>query len=209
MNSKLLTAGWPQGTDSRGTPPTQQAAGALDSGACVAAAEDRPTGDRSTRAVQLLEELVAHRSLHLDWAYSGLDGAMAARALAVLRATESVPFLVRTFLAVDPELKKLVKPPANYSYAWLDYRMKRELICVLGELSCEPSRKFLREYLALDEATAGQSAAPLFEEATRPSSARRSRRKNCKTSCKAPIPPYEAPQFWSVSMRAVPPAMLC
>jgi hypothetical protein len=124
-------------------------------------------GDKSTRAVQWLEELVAHRSLHPDWAYTGLDGAMAVRALGLLNATESVPFLVRTFLAVDPELKKMVKPPANYPYAWADYRMKREIICVLGELPCAASRRFLREYLAMDEATAGKSAALLFEEATR------------------------------------------
>jgi hypothetical protein len=44
--------------------------------------------------------------------------------------------------------------------------MKREIICVLGELRCGPARKFLREYLAMDEATAGKSASLLFEEAT-------------------------------------------
>ena len=32
----------------------------------------------------MLEDLVAHRSLHRDWAYQGLDGAMAARALGAL-----------------------------------------------------------------------------------------------------------------------------
>jgi hypothetical protein len=76
---------------------------------------------------------------------------------------------VRTFLAVDPELKKMVKPPPNYPSAWADYRVKREIMCVLGELPCEESRKFLREYLAMDEAAAGKSAPPLFEEATRSS----------------------------------------
>jgi hypothetical protein len=124
-------------------------------------------GCRTIDARSIAEELVAHRRLHHDWAYHGLDGAMAARALGVLRATESVPLLVRTFLAVDPNLKRMVKPPANYSYAWADYRMKREIMCVLGELPSAPSREFLRQYLALDEATAGKSAAPLFEEATR------------------------------------------
>jgi len=78
-----------------------------------------------------------------------------------------VPFLVRTFLAVDPELKAMVKPPANYPYAWADTRLKQEIICALGELPCEESKKFLREYLAMDEATAGKSASPAFEEATR------------------------------------------
>jgi hypothetical protein len=123
--------------------------------------------ERSPRAVKLLEKLVAHRSLHPEWAYQELDGAMAARALGKLGATESVPFLVQTFLAVDPELKKMVKPPVSYNFAWGDYRLKREIICVLGKLPCEAGRKFLREYLAMDEATAGKFAPPLFEEATR------------------------------------------
>jgi len=124
-------------------------------------------GNRSKRAVKLLEGLVARRSLHRDFAYHGLDGAMAARALGALGATESVPFLVRTFLAVDPDLKKMVKPPANYPYAWADYRLKLEIICVLGELRCKESRRFLSEYLAMDVANAGRFAGPMSEEATR------------------------------------------
>jgi glycerophosphoryl diester phosphodiesterase len=123
--------------------------------------------ERSPRAVKLLEKLVARRSLHPEWAYQGLDGTMAVRALGALGATESVPFLVQTFLAVDPELKKMVKPPADYNFAWGHYRLKREIICVLGKLSCEAGRKFLREYLAMDEAAAGKLAPLLFEEATR------------------------------------------
>jgi glycerophosphoryl diester phosphodiesterase len=123
--------------------------------------------ERSPRAIKLLEKMVAHRSLHPEWAYQGLDGAMAARALGVLRATESVPSLIQTFLTVDPELKKMVKPPASYNFVWGDYRMKREIICVLGELSCEASRKFLCEYLTMDKQTAEKFAPLLFEEATR------------------------------------------
>ncbi len=45
--------------------------------------------------------------------------------------------------------------------------MKREIVCVLGEIPCDQSKNFLRDYLAMDEAAAGKSAAPLFEEATR------------------------------------------
>lgn len=123
--------------------------------------------ERSPRAVKLLEKMVAHRSLHPEWAYQGLDGAIAARALGTLGATESVPFLVQTFMAVDPELKKMVKPPANYNFAWGDFRLKREIICVLGELPCQASRKFLHEYLAMDKETAEKFAPLLFEEATR------------------------------------------
>ena len=124
-------------------------------------------GDLSPRTVKVLEELVAHRSLHRDLAYHGLDGAAAVRALGVLRANESVLFLARTFLAIDPELKKMVEPPGSYPYSHADYRMKREIICVMGELPCKPGSTFLREYLAMDESTAGRFAGPFFEEATR------------------------------------------
>jgi hypothetical protein len=164
---KLLAADFPQRTDLEGDAAHQQqrARGILER--AWAAQQIGQLGTKSTRAVKLLEDLVAHRSLHRNFAYHGLDGAMAARALGVLGATESVPFLVRMFLVVDPDLKKMVKPPANYPYAWADYRLKREIICVLGELPCEESKKLLRDYLAMDEATAGRSASPLFEEATR------------------------------------------
>ena len=124
-------------------------------------------GNKSPLAIKLLEDLVAHRSLYPEWAYQGLGGAMAVRALGMLGATESVPFLIQTFLAVDPELKKMVKPPANYNFAWGDYRLKQEIICTLGELSCEASRKFLREYLVMGKEKAEKFAPILFEEATR------------------------------------------
>ncbi len=164
---KLLAADFPQGTDLEGDAAHQEQRARRILERAWAAEKIGQLGDRSRRPVKLLEELVAHRSLHPDWAYQGLDSAMAARALGVLGATESVPFLVQTFLAVDPELKKMVKPPASYPYVWADYRLKREIICALGVLPCEASRKFLREYVAMDEATAGKFAPPLFEEATR------------------------------------------
>ena len=53
------------------------------------------------------------------------------------------------------------------SYAQVDFRLKQEIICVLGDLPGEPSGEFLREYLAMDETTAGRFAGPFFEDATR------------------------------------------
>ncbi|MHB8862410.1 MAG: glycerophosphodiester phosphodiesterase [Pirellulaceae bacterium] len=163
---KLVTADFPERTDLEGDSAHQQQRARRILQRAWAAQKIGQLGNKSTRAVELLEDLVAHRSLHRDFAYQGLDGAMAGRALGTLGATESVPFLVRTFLAVDPGLKEMVRPPANYPYAWADYRMKGEIVRVLGELPCEESKKFLRDYLAMDDATAGKSAAPLFEEAT-------------------------------------------
>jgi len=164
---RLLSADFPERADLKGDAARQQQRACRILERAWAAQKIGRLGDKSLRAIQWLEEVVAHRSLHPDWAYSGLDGAMAARALGELRATESAPFLVRTFLAVDPGLKEVVKPPANYPYISAEYRLKREIICVLGELSCEASKDFLRGYLAMDEATAGTSPVLLFEEATR------------------------------------------
>jgi hypothetical protein len=124
-------------------------------------------GDRSADLVRRLQDLVAHRSLHRDWAYHGLDGAVAVRSLGALGATESVPFLVQRFLAVDPELKKMVDPPATDSHTRADSRLKLEIVRVLGDLHCNESKTFLRGYLDMDAATAAESATPLFEEATR------------------------------------------
>ena len=163
---RLLAADFPHRMDLDGDAARQQQRARRILERAWAAEKIGQLGNKSARAVKALEAAVAQRSLHHDWAYRGLDGGMAARALGVLEATESVPFLVQTFLAVDPELKKLVKPPANYNYAWADSRLKREIICALGELPCEESANFLRKYLAMDEATAGKSAIPLFEEAT-------------------------------------------
>ncbi len=164
---KLVAAGFPDRTDLEGDTAHQQQRARRILERAWAAQQIGRLGDRSPRAVKLLEGLVAHRSLHRDFAYQGLDGVMATRSLGALKAADSAPFLVQTFLAVDPDLKKMVKPPANYPYAQADYPLKREIICVLGELPCEESKRFLREYLAMDEATAGRFAGPFFEEATR------------------------------------------
>ena len=164
---KLLTADFPERTDVEGdaTHQKQRAARILER--AWAAEKTGQLGTKSGRAVKLLEHQVENRSLHRDWAYQGLDGVMAARALGALRVTESVPILARTFFAIDPELKKMVQPPANYPYAWSDFHMKFEIMATLGELPCEQSKRFLVDYLAMDKEAAGMFAPPLFEEATK------------------------------------------
>lgn len=164
---KLLAGGLSDRTDLKDDGPLQQKRARRILERAWAARKLGQLKDQSPRSVQRLEDLVTHRSLHRDWAYNGLDGAMAVRALGVLGKTESVPFLVQTFLSVDAELKKLVASPADYPYAWADYRMKREIICALGELPCAASKDFLNEYLAMDKEAASKFAPLLFEEATR------------------------------------------
>jgi glycerophosphoryl diester phosphodiesterase len=123
---------------------------------------------KSPRTIRLLESQIKNRSLHRDWMYHGLDGAMAARALGMLGATESVPVLIEAFLRIDPELKKVQNPQfAQNPLAWTDFRTKMYILPALGELRCDASKKFLQEYVAMDEAKAREIAPLLFEDATK------------------------------------------
>lgn len=123
---------------------------------------------KTPRLVELLERQVRRRSLHRDWRYQGLDGVMAAQALVRLRATEAAPVLIEAFLRVDSELKRIVDPQwAEYPLVWRDSRFKMALLPALGELRCPASKKFLLEYVAMDEARARELAPPQFEEAAR------------------------------------------
>jgi hypothetical protein len=125
-------------------------------------------GRKSRELVQLLQFEVEHRSLHKDWIYHGLDGAMAVRALGLLKATESVPFLIEQFKRVDADLAKVANPEfAQNPVSWTDWRLKMYIMPALGELPCNASKEFLLGYLAMSEATARQLSPPQFEEATK------------------------------------------
>jgi len=124
-------------------------------------------GVKSKRVVAALERLVRERSLHKDWSYHGLDGAVASRALGQLGACESVPVLVAVFRRVDPELQRVANPAlAEYPLVWADFRAKMYILPALGELPCAEAKKFLLEYLGMEEAQARELSAPQFEEAT-------------------------------------------
>jgi hypothetical protein len=125
-------------------------------------------GTPSQEVAALLEEQVWRRSLHRDWRYHGLDGAMAARALGRLRSVASVPILVAMFQRIDPALKKVVNPEFGpYPLAWTDFRTKMTILPTLGELRCPESKAFLQQYLSMDEARARELSPLLFEEGTR------------------------------------------
>lgn len=123
-------------------------------------------GDQETLA--LLERQVRERSLHPDWMYHGLDGAMAARALGDLGAKSAVPTLVQAFRRIDPALERVRDPRYGpYPLAWTDFRLKMYLLPALGQLPCLESKALLQEYVSLPE-TAAREWGPLqYEEATR------------------------------------------
>jgi glycerophosphoryl diester phosphodiesterase len=122
---------------------------------------------KTPAVVAALEQQVSHRSLHRDWMFHGLDGAMAARALGMLHATGSAPVLAAAFQRVDPDLQRVVNPEFGPSpLAWTDFRLKLEVLSALGKLPCAASKQCLESYLALDAAQARELAPPAYEEAT-------------------------------------------
>ena len=125
-------------------------------------------GKKSDRIVQALQYQVLHRTLDRDFRYHGMDGAQAARSLAALGATESVPVLAGVLMRVDPELAKAANPEfADTPIAFLDWRVKSTIVQALGELRCESSKRALLAYLDLDEASARKIGIPMHVDATR------------------------------------------
>lgn len=123
-------------------------------------------GDPET--IALLERQVKERSLHHDWMYHGLDGAMAARALGDLGARSAVPTLVQAFRRIDPALEEVRDPRYGpYPLAWTDFRLKMYLLPALGALPCPESKALLQEYVGLPEAAAREWGPLQYEEATR------------------------------------------
>jgi hypothetical protein len=126
------------------------------------------TAKHRAAVITWLEYQVRHRSMHRDWMFHGLDGAIAARSLGDLGAVRSVPLLVETFKKVDPELKKVVDPRfAANPLAWTDFRLKMYILPALGKLPCPESKAFLQEYLAMPEAQAREIAPLQYEEAAK------------------------------------------
>lgn len=125
-------------------------------------------GKKTDAVVRLLEYQVKHRSMDRDWRYHGVDGASAVRALASLRATESVPMLVDVFVRTDPQLSKVANPEyPDTPTPFLDWRMKSAIVRALGDLRCDASKRALLGYLALDEESARKICFPMYADATR------------------------------------------
>ncbi len=122
----------------------------------------------SRPVVGLLGAAVRHRALDRDWRYHGLDGALAARALGKLGATEAAPALVEAFRRIDPDLRRVVAPAlAGYPVVWADFPFKMYLLPALGDLPCAAAKRFLRAYVSFPEARARAYAPPWFEDATK------------------------------------------
>ena len=125
-------------------------------------------GNRDGVVAEILEHQVRKRSLHREWMYHGLDGAIAARALGALGLSQAVPVLIQAVNGVDPELERARDPKyAQYPLAWTDFRVKAQALDALGLLQTAESRRYLQRYLRLGEERAREIGPPRFEAATR------------------------------------------
>jgi len=129
-------------------------------------------GKASPDAVQALRNAVANRSLHLQGAYQGLDGAEAVKALAVLDPAGSVPLLKEVVLKADPRLAEITKREEipiwlRETAAWWDFRIKTESIRALGAIGTAESRAVLESFLEIPKAEADKAWRELHWDAAR------------------------------------------
>jgi hypothetical protein len=121
----------------------------------------------STEAFAALEERVRKRSLHKDWMWHGLDGAMAMRSLILLNAPQAVDVARFALWRDDPALEPVVNPMYKNPRSWTDFRVKMVVFPALEEMPGEATEKLCRDYLALTDDAAKEIGPPQFEEAAR------------------------------------------
>ncbi len=133
----------------------------------IAADEARRVRSPSAAVFAALEDLVRRRSLHKEWQYHGLDGAMALRSLILLRAPNATETARFAIWRDDPALTPVVDPRYKNPRAWTDFRVKMVAFPALAQHPGAATEKLCRDYLALTDDEAQQFGPPQFEEAAR------------------------------------------
>lgn len=110
---------------------------------------------------------VRYRSLHKEWLYHGLDGALALRTLIRLRAPGAVELAREVLWRDDPALEGVYNPEYKTPVSWTDFRLKMWVFPSLATLPGPTTEQLCRDYLALDDEAARQIGPPQFEEAAR------------------------------------------
>jgi hypothetical protein len=152
--------------------PAGSAFGRVVSGARIrvracAAEQLLATGATSKEALAALEERVRDRSLHRDWMFHGLDGAMALHTLIRLRAPRAVEVAREALWRDDPALDSVLDRRWKNPRAWTDFRVKLVVFPALEEHPGGATEKLCRHYLALDDDEARRLGPALFEPAAR------------------------------------------
>ena len=121
----------------------------------------------SSEAIAALEERVHRRSLHKDWMFHGLDGAMALRSLILLRAPNAAELARFTLWRDDPELEPVVNPQWKNPRSWTDFRLKMLVFPALEKLPGSATEQICRDYLALSDDAARALGPTQFEPAAK------------------------------------------
>jgi hypothetical protein len=121
----------------------------------------------SKEAFAALEERIGKRSLHKEWVYHGLDGAMALRSLILLRAPNAVEKARFALWRDDPALDRVSDPRWKTPRAWADFRVKMVIFPALEQCPGAATEKLCRDYLALTDNEARKLGPPLHEQAAR------------------------------------------
>jgi glycerophosphoryl diester phosphodiesterase len=150
-----------------GTEAERAASGRRIRARALAAEQMLAAGTLSKEAFAALEERVRKRSLHKDWMYQGFDGAMALRALILLRAPNAVDTARFSLWRDDPALQPVVDRRWKNPRSWTDFRVKMVIFPALAKCSGPATEKLCRDYLALSDEDARKLGPPLFEEAGR------------------------------------------
>ena len=114
-----------------------------------------------------LEERARNRSLHKEWMFHGLDGAIALRSLILLRGDNAVPTARFVLWRDDAALEPVVDPRYKNPRAWTDFRVKMVVFPTLVHLPGKETEQLCRDYLALDDENARQIGPPQFEQAAK------------------------------------------
>jgi hypothetical protein len=121
----------------------------------------------SPEALAALEERGRKRSLHKDWMYHGLDGAMALRTLILLRTPRAVETARFLLWRDDPVLDSVIDPRWKNPRTWTDWRVKVIVFPALAHCPGADAERLCRDYLGLSDAEASKIGPPQFEEAAR------------------------------------------
>jgi hypothetical protein len=149
------------------SPEDQAKSGARIRARALAAEDLLRHGVKSDEVFAALAERVRKRSLHKHWMYHGLDGAMALRALILLRAPDAAELARFTLWRDDPDLAKVANPEYKVPRSWTDFRVQMLVFPALAALPGPKTEKLCRDYLEQDDDRARTFGPPQFEEAAK------------------------------------------
>lgn len=132
-----------------------------------AADEILARGFATAAAFAALDERVRNRSLHKDWQFHGLDGAIALRSLILLQAPNAAETARFALWRDDPALDPVVNPMYKNPRSWTDFRVKMLVFPVLARNPSDATERLCRDYLALTDEEADRLGPSQFEEAAR------------------------------------------